>query len=42
MNRYMQQAEAMRASITGLAEGQPDEKLIDNMAAFQHWNPNGV
>lgn len=42
MNKHMQQAEAMRASIDGLAEGQSDEKLIDNMAAFQHWNPNGV
>lgn len=42
MNKYMQQAEAMRESITGLAEGQSDEKLIDNMAAFPFWNPNGV
>lgn len=42
MNKYMQQAEAMRASINGLAKGQSDEKLIDNMAAFPFWNPNGV
>jgi hypothetical protein len=42
MNNYMEEARAIRASIIGLAEGADDEKLIDNMAAFQHWNPNGV
>ena len=42
MNKYMKEARAMRASIAGLAEGADDEKLIDNMAAFPHWNSNGV
>lgn len=42
MNKYMEEARAMRASIAGLAEGASDEKLIDNKAAFPFWNPNGV
>ena len=42
MNKYMEEARAMRASISGLAEGASDEKLIDNKAAFPFWNPNGV
>ena len=42
MSNYMEEARAIRASISGLAEGADDEKLIDNMAAFPHWNPNGV
>lgn len=42
MNKYMDEAKAIRESISGLAEGADDEKLIDNMAAFPHWNPNGV
>lgn len=42
MNKYMDEARAMRASISGLADGASDEKLIDNKAAFPHWNPNGI
>ena len=42
MNKYMQEAEAIRASIDGLAANQTDEILIDNMAAFPHWNGDGV
>lgn len=42
MNPYMIEAEAMRKSITGLADGANDEKLINNKAAFPYWNPNGV
>lgn len=42
MNKYMDEARAIRASISGLAEGADDEKLIDNKAAFPYWNPNGV
>ena len=42
MNKYMEEARAIRASISGLAEGADDEKLIDNKAAFPFWNGNGV
>lgn len=42
MNKYMEEAKAIRASITGLADGASDEKIIDNKAAFPFWNPNGV
>lgn len=42
MNKYMEEARAMRASIAGLAEGASDEKLIDNKAAFPFWNGGGV
>lgn len=38
----MQEAKAIRASIDGLAANQTDEILIDNMAAFPHWNGDGV
>lgn len=42
MNKHMQEAKAIRASIDGLAANQTDEILIDNMAAFPHWNGDGV
>ena len=42
MNKYMEEARAIRASINGLADGADDEKLIDNKAAFPHWNGNGI
>lgn len=42
MNKYMEEARAIRESINGLAAGQSDEKLIDNKAAFPFWNGNGV
>ena len=41
-NPYMAEAEAIRASINGLAKDQSDEKIIDNKAAFPLWNGNGV
>jgi len=42
MNKYMEEAKAMRASIAGLAEGASDEKIIDNKAAFPFWNGGGT
>ena len=42
MNKYMEEARAIRASLSGLADGADDEKLIDNKAAFPHWNGNGI
>ena len=42
MNKYMEEAKAIRASIAGLAEGASDEKLIDNKAAFPFWNENDI
>lgn len=42
MNRYLEEAKAIRASIDGLADGQSDEKLADNKAAFPWWNGDGV
>ena len=41
-NPYMEEAEAIRASINGLAEGATDEKIVDNKAAFPWWNGNGI
>lgn len=41
-NPYMAEAEAIRASINGLAQGATDEKIVDNKAAFPWWNGNGV
>lgn len=41
-NPYMEEAEVIRASIDGLAEGATDEKIVDNKAAFPWWNGNGV
>ena len=42
MNSYLEEAKAIRASISGLAEGADDEKIIDNKAAFPYWNGNGI
>ena len=42
MNKYMDEARAIRASISGLSEGQTDERLLDNKAAFPFWNGNSV
>lgn len=42
MNKYIDEAKSIRAAIDGLAEGQPAEKLINNKAAFQFWNGDGV
>lgn len=42
MNKYIEEAKKIRASINGLAEGADDKKLIDNKAAFPFWNGNGV
>ena len=41
-NPYMAEAEAIRASIGGLAQGQTDEKLVENKAAFPWWNGDRV
>ena len=41
-NPYMAEAEAIRAGIDGLAQGQNDEKLVDNKAAFPWWNGDRV
>lgn len=42
MNPYMEEAKAIRKSISGLADGVSDEKIVDNKAAFPFWNGNGV
>ena len=42
MNKYIEEAKAIRASITGLADGASDEKIINNKAAFPFWNGGGV
>lgn len=42
MNPYMKEAKAIRKSISGLADGASDEKIVDNKAAFPFWNGNGV
>lgn len=42
MNRYLQKAEEIRKAINKFAENQTDETLIDNKAAFQLWNGNGL
>lgn len=41
-NPYLEEAKAILNSINGLAEGQTDEKIVDNKAAFPWWNGNGV
>ena len=42
MNKYIEEAKAIRASISGLAKKADDETLIDNKDAFPYWNGNGV
>ena len=42
MNKYMQQAKAIRAGIEAFSANQTDETLVDNMAAFPYWNGDGV
>ena len=42
MNKYMEEAKAIRSSIKGLADGASDDKIVDNKAAFPFWNPSGV
>ncbi len=42
MNKYLEEAKAMLKSINGLAEGQSDEKIVNNKSAFPWWNGNGV
>ena len=34
MNKYLEEAKAMLKSINGLAEGQTDEKIVNNKDAF--------
>ena len=42
MNKYMEEAKAIRAGIEAFSANQTDESLIDNMAAFPYWNGAGV
>lgn len=42
MNKYLEEAKNMLKSIYGLADGQTNEKIIDNKSAFPWWNGNGV
>ena len=38
MNKYMEEAKAIRAGIEAFSANQTDEILIDNVAAFPYWN----
>ena len=42
MNKYIEEAKAIRTSISGLAKKADDETLINNKDAFPYWNGNGV
>ena len=42
MNKYMEEAKAIRAGIEAFSANQTDEILIDNVAAFPYWNGGGV
>ena len=42
MNKYMEEAKAIRTGIEAFSANQTDESLIDNMAAFPYWNGGGV
>ena len=42
MNKYMEEAKAIRAGIEAFSANQTDEILIDNIAAFPYWNGGGV
>lgn len=42
MNKYMEEAKAIRAGIEAFSANQTDETLVDNMAAFPYWNGDGV
>lgn len=42
MNKYMEEAKAIRAGIEAFSANQTDKNLIDNMAAFPYWNGDGV
>lgn len=42
MNKYMEEARAIRSSINGLAAGASDDTIVDNKAAFPFWNGNGI
>lgn len=42
MNKYIEEAKAIRASISGLAKKADDETLINNKDAFPYWNGGGV
>lgn len=41
-NPYLEEAKEYRKAIDTFAKNQTDETLIDNKAAFEFWNPNGV
>lgn len=42
MNKYLEEAKSIRASINDLAKDASDEKLLNNKAAFPFWNDNNV
>lgn len=42
MNKYMQEAKAIRAGIDNLTSDQNDETIIENKAVFPWWNGNGI
>lgn len=42
MNKYLEEAKAIRESINGLSANADDETLVDNKAAFPYWNGNAV
>lgn len=42
MNKYLEEAKNMLKSIYGLADGQSNEKIVNNKSAFPWWNGNGV
>lgn len=42
MNKYLEEAKNMLKSIYGLADGQSDEKIVNNKSAFPWWNGNSV
>lgn len=42
MNKYLEEAKNIRASINNLAKDASDEELLNNKAAFPFWNDNNV
>lgn len=42
MNKYMEEAKAIRAGIDNLTSDQNDETIIENKAVFPWWNGNGI
>lgn len=42
MNKYMEEAKAIRAGIDNLTSNQNDETIIENKAVFPWWNGDGI